>query len=300
MQKYQDVIVNSNSVGILTPTTGAVVTITNTSGGSSQMYSDNGITPIASVSSDTTGFFQFYANDGTYTLTITGASGTVTRTGITLQDTSTLDTSIATLNTNIATANANIGTINSTAAFLSANNTFTGNDTFNNPVTVGSATAAGHAVRLGQINSTTVPVFSAYSNATQSVTTTTLTKVILQATDFNNTSMFVVGTTTVDGLSRFTPTIAGYYQINAQVRGNGTGVTLIEVDIQKNGTTVNSSSYYTASNTVDIVSTSGFVFCNGSTDYIEMWASVTATTPTVGSASRSYTNVLSGYLAVRT
>lgn len=35
---------------------------------------------------------------------------------------------------------------------LSANNTFTGNNTFNNPVSVAAATAAAHAINLGQFS----------------------------------------------------------------------------------------------------------------------------------------------------
>ena len=49
-----------------------------------------------------------------------------------------------------------------TVAGLGANNTFTGTDTFNNPVSVGAATAAGHAVRSSQVSvdNTTFPLYS--------------------------------------------------------------------------------------------------------------------------------------------
>jgi len=68
MQKYTDTILigTPNSVA---PVAGIVVTIVNTSGGSSQMYSDNGITPISEAVTDTNGFVSFYAADGTYSIT---------------------------------------------------------------------------------------------------------------------------------------------------------------------------------------------------------------------------------------
>src|SRR5271169_3777279 len=85
MQKYQEnVLVTLN--GILAPNSGAVVTIQNTSGGSSQMYSDNGITQINSTSTNGAGFYSFYAADGKYTITGIGQLGNFSRTDVELFD----------------------------------------------------------------------------------------------------------------------------------------------------------------------------------------------------------------------
>jgi len=106
-----------------------------------------------------------------------------------------------------------------------------------------------------------MPAFSAYLSATQTVTTNVVTKVTLDTKLFDTNNNFAS--------SRFTPTVAGYYQINCMVQTLSAAQPV--VFLYKNG-----SNY--ASNSIGISTVNGqvqvitVVYCNGSTDYIEMYA----------------------------
>jgi hypothetical protein len=122
------------------------------------------------------------------------------------------------------------------------------------------------------------PAFSAYNATTQSVTTGTFTKVNIDTEIFDTNSNF--DTT----LARFTPTVAGYYQVNGIVRASGTSSTQMLAMIYKNGAVyargadiVFASS--TLSNFAGLVSE--IVFMNGSTDYLELYGYASATAPIV-------------------
>ena len=71
MQKYQDVVLLTNgqpaaNVQVLVQTYPGLATAT--------IYSDNGITPAANpLTTDSLGNFSFYAADGHYQLSVTGA-----------------------------------------------------------------------------------------------------------------------------------------------------------------------------------------------------------------------------------
>jgi hypothetical protein len=72
--------------------------------------------------------------------------------------------------------------------------------------------------------------------------------------------------------SRFTPTVAGYYQINATVE-TGAGAKALSAKISKNGNAVRDG---TTAEILTFVSTSSIILhCNGSTDYIELFATHT-------------------------
>jgi hypothetical protein len=109
------------------------------------------------------------------------------------------------------------------------------------------------------------PAFSAYrTGPNQALTTGTFTKVQLNAENFDTNNNFDSSTN-----YRFTPTIAGYYQISGSVGLSGTN-TRIFASIYKNG-----SAYFRgvdASVNLSQVNVSGLVYCNGSTDYIELYA----------------------------
>jgi hypothetical protein len=114
-----------------------------------------------------------------------------------------------------------------------------------------------------------MPAFSAYLNGNQSVSNSTATKVSFDVEEFDTNSNFAS--------NRFTPTVAGYYQINAGITFAST-VTYGQILIYKNGA---SYKYVyiqdSASNYGQVISS--LVYCNGTTDYIEIYGYVTATTP---------------------
>ena len=110
----------------------------------------------------------------------------------------------------------------------------------------------------------TGPAFIAYrSGANQALVTATVTKVQLNTEEFDTNSNFDITTN-----YRFTPTVAGYYQISGSVGLTGTN-TRILCAIYKNG-----SEYFRgvdASVNVSQAVVSGLVYFNGSTDYIELY-----------------------------
>lgn len=113
------------------------------------------------------------------------------------------------------------------------------------------------------------PAFSAYPSTNQTVTSSTFTKIQLNTEIFDTNNCFDSTTN-----YRFTPTVAGYYQINASMGFTGI-VSRVIIDIYKNG-----SEYLRGTDvliTGNNISTSCLVYFNGSTDYVESFAFITGT-----------------------
>jgi hypothetical protein len=127
------------------------------------------------------------------------------------------------------------------------------------------------------------PAFSAYSNANQSITAATATKVSLQLEVFDTNSNFAS--------SRFTPTVAGYYQVNAAIYFAGTAIQFGTARIYKNGSLYQVGQFfYVATGTSDTSACiSSIVSLNGSTDYIELYGNQSGGTSTIMVASSSQT-----------
>ena len=108
----------------------------------------------------------------------------------------------------------------------------------------------------------TGPSFSAYKSSAQTPTSSAFTKVLFETEEWDTNSNYAS--------SRFTPTVAGYYQVNSTVGyNNNTAVCL--VSIFKNGSEYKRGSQHTIGNVASAaISVSGLVYCNGSTDYIEI------------------------------
>jgi hypothetical protein len=121
------------------------------------------------------------------------------------------------------------------------------------------------------------PAFSAYLSANQSVSGSTYTKVAFDTEVFDTNSNFAS--------NRFTPTVAGYYQINSGITF-ASGVTYAQINIYKNGTQYQTSWSQEASSNYGRV-ISSLVYCNGTTDYIEIYGYVAATTPRFNGGSEN-------------
>ena len=119
----------------------------------------------------------------------------------------------------------------------------------------------------------TGPAFSVYGNSTQNVSTSTWTKVTLNVEEFDTNSNFDTSN------SRFTPTVAGYYQINGVINFGGDGQSTATLRIHKNGSAYKYGNYISSSvGNVLVVNT--LVYLNGSTDYVELYGlSVASTSP---------------------
>jgi len=122
------------------------------------------------------------------------------------------------------------------------------------------------------------PAFHAGSAGTQTVTNSVNTKVTLTE-DFDTNADFAS--------SRFTPSVAGYYQINAVCAATaGTALTYVGPLIYKNGSVYSYGYFPGYASTNGFGSVSDIVYCNGTTDYIELYIRVAGTgTLTVGSAT---------------
>jgi hypothetical protein len=117
-----------------------------------------------------------------------------------------------------------------------------------------------------------MPAFSAYGSANQGFTSGVTTKITLDTEVFDTNSNFAS--------SRFTPTVAGYYQINGKARITGTGITNGSVYLYKNGSQLIIGTYTATGLAFSVVS--AVVYLDGSTDYIELYgyAETTVGNPT--------------------
>ena len=113
----------------------------------------------------------------------------------------------------------------------------------------------------------TGPAFSATSSANTSASSGVLTKLVLDTEQFDTNSNFDNTTN-----YRFTPTVAGYYQINGIVitPSNADSTTIV---IYKNGSNyVSTVAFHATIGVTNRYNISVLLYLNGSTDYIELYA----------------------------
>ena len=128
----------------------------------------------------------------------------------------------------------------------------------------------------------TGPAFRAYRSGNQTLSAATTTKVAFNAETFDTNSNYDPTTN-----FRFTPTVAGYYQINSTVAfTTGSG----QLALYKNG-----SNYQTGLEVTYNASLGGhipindLVYLNGSTDYVEIYVYLTSgTTLTSGDTNTAF------------
>jgi hypothetical protein len=142
----------------------------------------------------------------------------------------------------------------------------------------------------------TGPAFSAYASVSQTVTSTTETKIQLNVEEFDTASCFDNTTN-----YRFTPNVAGYYQINGILRGAATtALNLIFLSLYKNGAAYIRGSEYpyaVAGGPAAQVSISALVYLNGTTDYLELYGRIDGTgTCTFEFAGTPFTSRMNGAL----
>lgn len=125
---------------------------------------------------------------------------------------------------------------------------------------------------MSQTISGTAPAFSAYQSTSQSISANTWTKLNFQTKEFD------VATNYDASAMRFTPSVAGYYQVNANALGNQNAQVITA--IYKNGTEFKrGSQVYSTTGQGSNVST--IVYLNGTTDYVECWFYSAGTTQTI-------------------
>ena len=133
------------------------------------------------------------------------------------------------------------------------------NKTLTNPTITGaSITVAASAA----------PTFAANGSALTSAATDTFTKIAY------NTKIFDTNTNYSTANSRFTPTVAGYYQFNAYVSGPGasSGNNYLFFSFYKNGSRYTDSQTTILQITINVAAIgTAIIYCNGSTDYVEVY-----------------------------
>jgi hypothetical protein len=111
------------------------------------------------------------------------------------------------------------------------------------------------------------PAFSAYQSTAQALTAATTTKIQFQTEEFDTNSNF--------SSSQFTPTVAGYYQINAAIKIYASILSgqAIVCWIFKNGNAYKSNVFRPSVGANNAsVNASSVVYLNGTTDYLEVYA----------------------------
>jgi hypothetical protein len=202
-----------------------------------------------------------YSNTG---IKMIGANGTVSNTAITGNIISSQIAPDQTLNGNVTIGVIKVGQIQTSSGVILANLNSSG-------------------ANIGfQLASTLAPAFSAIRTTTQTVSASTYTKVLFPTEEFDTNNNFASST--------FTPTVAGYYQLNAAVGLNSTGESIVQ--IYKNGSLFKTGQDLSA--TVYNLAFSTLVYANGSTDYFDVYVYPGAGTTVSGSSGVTY---FQGFLA---
>ena len=130
-------------------------------------------------------------------------------------------------------------------------------DTLTNK-TLTSPTITGATITVA---STANPAFSAYGNA-QSITNGSWTKINYENEEFDTNSNFAS--------SRFTPTVAGYYQVSSGLYfGFTSGANVAAV--YKNGAEFKRGGMNSGGTGGTACAVSALIHCNGSSDYLEIY-----------------------------
>ena len=150
------------------------------------------------------------------------------------------------------------------------------------PIVQGGVTKKTTTNRLGS-----GPAFSAYADGTtQTLTDLTYNKVLFQTEEFDTNSNFAS--------SRFTPTVPGYYQINAQVLLGLSAITTAQVSVFKNGATFKEGTRMLLSGSSNALAVSALVYLNGSTDYVEAYVAPSGSSPNILGGGNQQINYFQG------
>ena len=144
-----------------------------------------------------------------------------------------------------------------------------GSVTVNEPTTASNFTQTLPASDGTVMVSGNMPAFRAHATNNQSISSATFTKISFPVEDFDTANCFDSTTN-----HRFTPTVAGYYQVNATVLYSGT-MTRALFSIHKNGSQYTRPADFSVATTNIYFSGSDLIYMNGTTDYLEIYAYAT-------------------------
>ena len=143
-----------------------------------------------------------------------------------------------------------------------------GTITLDTPAVAGTNTATLPAATGTVMVSGNQPAFSAYLSSSQSIGSGSLTKMQCNIKEFDTASAYDNATN-----YRFTPQVAGYYQVSGGAQLNYTSALYSSfICIYKNGSAFKFGSNTMNTNVYQLVMVSALIYLNGSTDYVEMYA----------------------------
>ena len=120
------------------------------------------------------------------------------------------------------------------------------------------------------------PAFSAYISANQSITTGTWTKVACNTEEFDTAGAYDNATN-----YRFTPQVAGYYQVSGGIVST-VASTLIISQVYKNGVAFKKLGNLRATISANTGAFgTALIYLNGSTDYLELFGYIAGTSPSI-------------------
>ena len=138
--------------------------------------------------------------------------------------------------------------------------------TLSAPAVAGTNTITLPAATGTVMVSGNMPAFSAYNSSSTTLNSTTWTKIALQTEVFDTNNCFDSTTN-----YRFTPTVAGYYQLNGAISTNNPAGSLL-CAIYKNGSQLYKGQIVPANAFLGTnADVSGLAYLNGTTDYVEFY-----------------------------
>ena len=182
-----------------------------------------------------------------------------------------------------------LGTVGSYPLQLCTNNRVQATVFSSGGVSIGNTTDPGATnlsvngvIKIGSNQAVNGPAFSAYATTNQSLSGLANTKVLFDTKEYDTNTNF--------SSSRFTPTVAGYYQLNAGVRPNNSNAEAAAF-IYKNGSSYKSGQNVAISlGTQNEVAISTLVYANGSTDYFEVYVYLGSAGTSSGNSTSTWFN----------
>jgi hypothetical protein len=127
--------------------------------------------------------------------------------------------------------------------------------------TIATISSTGITTQVG------APAFSAYRSTSQFISSATFTKVQCNTEEFDTNSNYDNATN-----YRFTPTVAGYYQISGCIAFASSTKVEFLTSIFKNGSEFKRGAYVAISTSKnENCPVSALVYLNGTTDYVELY-----------------------------
>ena len=128
------------------------------------------------------------------------------------------------------------------------------------------------------------PAFSAYLSANQTLSNNAFTKIACNTEEFDTNNNYDNATN-----YRFTPTVAGYYNITGGARVSATALTDFVLVIYKNGSEYKRGSGWLMTASTVQLTCANLVYLNGSTDYVEIYVYTSATSSNSALGGSQYT-----------